>query len=546
MLLVVLLAAGCSRSTETPERPIATVDGLPLYEDDFKRSYVDYLVTTGQNDTQGLRRRHYDALVDAYLLGAEADRRGLDDDPELIERALRARRDLIGSRYFEMAALDSLPPVTEAEAREAFTRDNEQRVVRQLFFRDPAAADAAFARLQNGRSFLEEAQDLYGTTDPLAGSLGAITYWQLDDAFAEAAYATPVGAYSRPVRSRLGYHIVYVEDRLRNPVLSEDEFIRRRKGIVSQIRLRRGRLVGDQYVRSFMEAREVAVQPRALLELTRVLRGLQGELEPDARQGAPQGFTAMEKAEIQGELPPETPLATFRLGGTTHTFTVADYLFWLDALPSKEARNRPGASLGRALSNEALALAGEAAGVQDDPAVQHELARLQRLRLSDALRRRLRADAPAAPDTARLDQLARDLKLVTRRTLVDYWQVPYPTRAAADAGLALLAASPDRAPSQPGFATETGQDLRSVPSLASALRAAPVGRPVLAAAGDAWAVVQVSDRQTVTESTDGAALAPLAAEADLVRHLRQAHPFKADAELLKALTTPAPVPSRSF
>ena len=536
---------GCSNEEPEPE-PLVTVDGLALTGDAFRRTYLDYLITTGQNDTRLARQRHFDALVDAYLLGAEAERRGLSNDPALQQAAQRTRRRLVGSRYLELAAIDSLAPPTEDEARRAFTRSNEQRVVRQLYYRSADEAEAAYRRLEAGRPFLQEAQALYETEDSLAGALGAIGYWQVDDAFAEAAFSTPVGSYSEPFQSRLGYHIVQVDDRLRNPVLTEDAFARRRGGVESQIRLRRRRLEGDRFVRSFMEARDVQVDRGALLALADAIGDLEGDLPEDAQQGGPSPFTAEEKRELAGALSLNTPIATFELGGERRTFTADDYLFWLDVLPFKEARLRPGASLGRALRNEALALAGEAAGVEDAPEVRRELAHLQRLRLADALRQRLREDASTDPDTARLGQLARDLRLARTTTRVDYWSVPFATRAEAEAALPDLRARPRSANTYDGFEAHVDRGLREVPSLAAALRAAPVGTPVLAVAGEGWAVVRVSDRRTETEASGAETLAPFAAEADLVKRLRREHPVRPDQAQLDALTTPPPVPSRSF
>ena len=285
---------------------------------------------------------------------------------------------------------------TEAEVQRAYALGEEQRVVRQLYYTDPAEAKAAYARLEGGRPFLDEAHDLYGTADSTAGSLGVVSYWELDDAFAEAAFSTPVGAYSMPVRTRLGTHIIQVEDRIRNPILTEDEYTRRRKGVESQLRLRtpaaRGRCVRPRLYGGAQRGRQPPGPGRAGSGRSRTCKATRS---PTRSRGG-RTFTRSERSEVLESFRPETPLAPFTLDGQPQTFTVADYVFWLDALPSGEARNRTGASFGRALRNEALARAGEAAGVDEPPEVRHELARLQRLRLADALRASS-APRPSAP-----------------------------------------------------------------------------------------------------------------------------------------------------
>jgi len=540
--LALALGAGCG--DDTPDDPVlATVDGLDLTRDDFLRSYVDYLVTTGQNDTEALRQRHFDTLIDAYLLGAEAERRGLVTDSAFLAAQEIARRRLIGATYYESTVFDTMAVPTDAEVRTAYRLGSEQRVVRQLFYTNEDSARAAYARLQAGRSFLEEAWDLYDTRDSTAGLLGAVSYWQLDDAFAEAAFTTPVGEVSPPVRSRMGVHIVYVEDALRNPLLTEDEFLRRRKGVESQLRLRRRRLDGDTFIRDFMEARRVSVNRPALVALVEAIDALEGEPLPAARQAGPGDtrFTPGQNAEILGAFRPETPLATFLVDGEPQTFTLADYVFWLPTLPPSEARERTGASVGRALRNEALARAGDAADVGERPAVVAELARMRRLALADVLRQRLRAETTPA-DSARLAAVADRLQIDPRQTVVTFWAVPFEDRADADAALVDLRRSPAAAESMPGFQTFEDTPLSEVPAYASAVRAAPVGEAALASIGEGWAVVRVLDRRTVAAGTGVEALVPFAAEADLVRRLRAERPVVVHEDRLAEALRPPPVP----
>lgn len=532
LLAALVFLAACS-GDDMPETDavVATVDGLDLRADDFTRSYLDYLISTGQNDTPANRERHFQALVDAYLLGAEAERRGLDQDSAFVAESEAARRRLVGARYYESLVLDTLSAPTEEEVQRAFALGREQRVLRQLYFTDARAAEAAFERMRAGASFEEEARTLYATDDSMAGSLGAVSYWELDDSFAEAAFSAPVGSITPPVRSRLGWHIISVDDRFRNPLLTETEFQTRRQGVESQLRLRRRRMEGDALVREFMEARGVAVNREALLSLIDAIREA-GPLMDDAQQGDAR-FSVQEKQFVSERLSPQTPLATFEWAGERRVFTVADYLSWVDVLPAGEARSRTGASLGRALRNEALALAGEAAGIAGQADVRHELARMQRLRLADVLRERLREEVPA--DTARLGEIAEAIGLQSQRTLVSYWVVPFASRAEADAALPRLRRTPSEAPLLPGYEEYREQPLSDAAERGAALRGAPLGRPVLAAQGDAWIVLRVSDRRNVSTDSGAEALAPFAAEAELIKQLRANRPVNLNERALEKL-----------
>ena len=542
LVLGALLLTGCGGDADAPPT-VATVDGLEMTADDYTRSYIGYLITTGANDTAVNRRRHFETLVDAYLLGAEAERRGMGDDSAMVAADRLAERRLLGAVYYDRSLLDTLAAPTEEEVQEAFVLGKEQRVVSQLYYADEAEARAAYTRLESGSTFQAEAQALYDTDDPTAGALGAIRYWEVDDAFAEAAFTTPVGAVTRPVRTQVGWHIIRVDDRIRNPVQTQSEFETRRGGVESQVRMRRRRMEGNDFVRRFMEARDVQVDRDALLALQSAIRNL-GELEPDAQQGTSEAFTVPEQNALVEALAPTTPLATFELNGQRRTFTLADYVFWLGALPPQEARNRTGASLGRALRNEAMALAAEEAGMDDDPEVQHELAKGRRLRLADALRASLRAQSPAAKDSARLASVAQSLGVRPSETVVDFWSVRFETRERAEAALRELRASPGSAATRPGYRAFEDQPLAGVQEYAAAIRVAPLGQPALASVGDGWAVVRVSARRTRQTETGADALAPFAAEADLIRQLRRERSVDIDKEHLNELAKPPAVPER--
>ena len=197
---------------------MAHVNGHLITVGDFERSYIQILIQSGQNDTPEARYNHLDHLIEEYLWYEESLRRNLNSDSLLSEFTELARKRAIGGRYYEIEFLERLPQLTETEIRQAFARYKQPVMVRHLFYRNEADARIAHARLEAGTSFLDEAQTAFRTEnfDSTAGWLGEIRYFQVDDAFAEAAFALPIGQYSAPVRSRQGWHIIQVEDRIKN------------------------------------------------------------------------------------------------------------------------------------------------------------------------------------------------------------------------------------------------------------------------------------------------------------------------------------------
>ena len=389
-----LLAVGCSTPSSEKDRALADVNGYSITVGEFERSYVDVLIRSGQNDTPGARYGHLNTLIEDQLWYEEALRRELDADTSLAFYTDLARKRALGGRYYELEFLERLPQPTETEIRQAFARYKQPAIARHLFYGNETEANAAYARLRTGTSFIDEAQICFQTVtfDSTAGWLGEIRYFQVDDAFAEAAFSLATGSFSAPVRSRQGWHIIKIEDRITTPIITESEFQNRRAGIASLMRIRKRRLEGDRFVRTFMENRNVRVDPQgiraldaALARIERRVSGAPVTLDDDYDTPAP-------------PLASTTPLATFIMNDTVQTFTAEDYFFWFSELPFREARSRPAASIGRAVRNEAFALAGMDANLEGDAIVQRDVEYYTRTYLANSVRQ-------LDPDSTLIDAL---------------------------------------------------------------------------------------------------------------------------------------------
>lgn len=375
---MLLFLVGCSTRLSEQDQSLADVNDYRITVGEFERSYVQTLISTGQNDTFEERFTHLDHLIEEYLWYEEALRRNLDSDSVVSQYRDLALKRAVGGRYYEMEFVETLPPLSEEEVRQAFAHYKQPVLARHLFYRSELEANASYARLLDGTSFLEEAQRIYQTSffDSTAGWLGEIRYFQVDDAFAESAFALAVDSFSSPVRSRQGWHIIKVEDRLTMPILTESEFQTRKGGIASLLRIRKRRLEGDQFVRRFMSSLEVQVVPEGVRSLAAAL----DRLTNTSITLAPSFDTA------PLPLTPDTPLASFTLNGTIHTFTADNYFFWLPELPLSEVTSNPPASVGRAIRNEAFALAGSDLNLENDEIVLEDLATSTRTYLANSVR----------------------------------------------------------------------------------------------------------------------------------------------------------------
>lgn len=470
-------------------RALATVDGRDLTVGRFNQSFLEYIMATGRNDTPEERYRHLDRLVRDMILATEARKLGLDRSAEFESLVDRNRRLAVGAKYFEEAFARSMGPLTEAEVRQAYERSRQRVALRHLFFRDGDAARAAYDALRAGFDFMDLARDLYGTApdDSLAGYLGYATYWDLDDAVAEAAYALPVGSYSEPVRSRYGWHVLRVEDRLTNPLLTEYDFMMHRAGIEGREKVRRNRLEGDRFVRELMESLDVRVDEagaRALVEAMNaaVVRPSGTDPGAEASQRARVRISEGEIDELRDRLEPETVLATLDLDGTRAEFTAGDFLRWLPELPYDEVRDRTMAAVGRALRNEVLASRGVKAGYDDAELVRESVRFAADSWLASSLRAALRASRRVQPTD---DEVAEAFERLgyrkLERALADYWIVRTASVGAADSVKALLEQGADPATIR-GFEEVAGADVRS--DALGYVRRAPLDRTVVGCSVD--------------------------------------------------------------
>ena len=548
VVIALTTLAACSNAqeqVEPSEQILTTVNGEQITVKDFETSYVEYLIATGQNDTARLRYQYLSSLIDASLLADEALDRGYDADTTFRVLLERAKQRAIGGRYFQSAFVEKLPPIEDQEVREAFVKSKQQVVVRHLFYTQKSSADSAYARLQAGRDFLEEAMDCYNlpAVDSAAGMLGPVRYFQVDDAFAETAFSLEVGSFSPPVRSALGYHIIRAEEKFGTPIITESEYQTRRGGISNNVAQRKLRLQGGQFVRGFMEGLHVELEPFAVDQLSEALDQLENRVAPDPVELNVERGDGESGAEKIPPFTPETVLATYEFGGETVSFTALDYYFWLPELSFQEARSRPAASLGRALRNDALYRAGVEADLEDDPIVKGDVAWEARRALTRLMRDSLAAEAPASIPEADL-RVAFERSPLARTQLwdADFWVISDLTREDAESIKGALEAQ-RAVPSY--FQTHQEykeQALNGVPQWASLVKQAPLGETMLVQHSvSGWGLLHVSRREVqepsfkVLRDSLETSLLPRYAEYQLLQHLYESAVVETDTLLFEEI-----------
>jgi len=151
----------------------------------------------------------------------EAESLGYDTIPKL-KKELEGYRKQLATPYL----IDSV--TNQALVKEAYERTKKEIRASHILLRiEPNALPADTLRvynrlmdikkrIENGEDFATVAKGKAGSEDPSvvnnAGDLGYFTAFQMVYPFEDAAFTTPVGKISNPVRTRFGYHLIYVTD----------------------------------------------------------------------------------------------------------------------------------------------------------------------------------------------------------------------------------------------------------------------------------------------------------------------------------------------
>jgi peptidyl-prolyl cis-trans isomerase SurA len=198
---------------------VMEINGKPVTKSEFLQIYLK------NNNDPKYDKASLDEYMELFrkfkLKVAEAESLGYDTIPKLKTELEGYRKTLAAPYLVDHETNDAL-------VKEAYERyKTEIRASHILINLEPNASPAdtlkaynkALAvkkRLDAGEDFATVAKGAGGSDDPSAelngGDLGYFTAFQMVFPFEQAAYNTPVGKISNPVRTRFGYHILKVMD----------------------------------------------------------------------------------------------------------------------------------------------------------------------------------------------------------------------------------------------------------------------------------------------------------------------------------------------
>jgi len=174
------------------------------------------------------RRQLLFEIIDREVLAQEGEKLKLDQEPGFKAQMVLFRKQLLMSRLLEKKFSSQL---TESAAKKYFQAhkdkfSTDQAHIQQILLGDEAQAKKVLALAQDSKNDFQELAEKY-SKDPSAknnrGDLGFIGRNRFVPEFTEAAFATPVGEITGPIKTIYGYHIVKVIDKRLGKSLGFDE-----------------------------------------------------------------------------------------------------------------------------------------------------------------------------------------------------------------------------------------------------------------------------------------------------------------------------------
>ena len=212
----------------TREGPVATVNGVTI-----PRQRAEFVVrqqtARGAQDSDQLRARVREVLINNEVITQEASKAGLTKKPEVLLQLEMARQEVIVNNYVNDYI--SKHPVSDAEIQTEYERAKAQTgtteyKARHILVESEDEAKRLIAELKKGGKFDDLAQK--NSKDTGSKDRGGDLDWQIpgvfDKTFADAMVKLEKGKLTdAPVHTRFGYHIIQLEDirPVKIPPLSE-------------------------------------------------------------------------------------------------------------------------------------------------------------------------------------------------------------------------------------------------------------------------------------------------------------------------------------
>jgi len=216
-----------------PQDPsvLAGIGAYKVTEKHFTNAFLEYYQRTGQsvpvNETT--KKAVLEAELDRFVIVTWAEERQWDHDAEGIRQKALIQRQVLMETYKKLMVWPRAG-VDEDDIRELYRRFNTRLRASHLYASNKASADSLYELLEQGKSFEALAASIFNNPHlkNSGGDLGFFGVDEMDPAFENMAYRLEPGEISPPIRTEQGYSIIKLTEVRPNPIITENEFAKRR------------------------------------------------------------------------------------------------------------------------------------------------------------------------------------------------------------------------------------------------------------------------------------------------------------------------------
>lgn len=254
-----------SQKLALPEKNIAQIGSISIPVDEFQQRYQDYLISSGIKDNIVIRRAILNNMINEILLNNYDDNSAIESNPEFIKESRWIEKQTILA-FLKDREIYAKIDVTDQEIRDAFHKSQEKIAARHLFAVTEEEANSLYQLLQTGADFYQLAKQVF--TDSIladnGGYLGYFSWGDMDPEFEDAAYSLKTGQISAPVKTRYGFSIIKLEDRIPQPLITEDEFLRKKAHMERVVKIRKKKPAEWEFINSVYDQKKVVIDEKML------------------------------------------------------------------------------------------------------------------------------------------------------------------------------------------------------------------------------------------------------------------------------------------
>lgn len=204
-------------TAQAANNAVATVNGKPI-----KQSLMDYIVkdatARGQKVDDNVRSMVVTKLITSELIVQEAQKQGLDKQPDYQAKEELLRREMLVNTYLE--SFFKKNPVSEADTKAEYEKfkqmmGDKEYSARHILVATEAEAKDVVSQLAKGGDFAKLAKEKSkdpGSKDK-GGDLGWFSSGAMVKPFSDAVGKLQKGLYTTaPVQTQFGWHVIKLDD----------------------------------------------------------------------------------------------------------------------------------------------------------------------------------------------------------------------------------------------------------------------------------------------------------------------------------------------